>query len=64
VQFGLSREQLAFKSGLSSATIYRAEAGQRRPNRSTLVLLCGALALDIDDLEERADSSIAARSAS
>lgn len=41
---GMTRERLAELTGLSAMTIYRVETERVKPNRSTLMLIKGALA--------------------
>jgi transcriptional regulator with XRE-family HTH domain len=51
---GLTVEQLAVKAGTASATVYRAERGERRPTDETFAALADALGVDIVDLRETA----------
>lgn len=50
---GLTQEELASRSGLTTGTIRRTERGSTQPHRGSLVLLCGALGLAADDLNNR-----------
>jgi transcriptional regulator with XRE-family HTH domain len=47
---GMSREELAFKSGLSFKTLERLEAGAHAPRRATLFVIADALGCGVDDL--------------
>jgi transcriptional regulator with XRE-family HTH domain len=51
----LSREGLAFKSGISLRTIERIEAGQVRPHRATRAAIAAALGIDPKSLAFGAD---------
>ena len=46
---GLTQHQLADKAGVSTATVYRIEAGKHSPTRSTLRVIADALATTVDD---------------
>lgn len=46
----MSREELAFKSGLSFKTLERLEAGAHEPRRATLFVIADALGVPITDL--------------
>lgn len=51
---GFSREELAFKAGVSLRTIERIEAGEVEPRRATLSVIEGALATANSEISEAA----------
>ncbi len=52
---GLTRDELAVRAGIASATVYRLEHNRTaQPNRSTLAMLAQALGVDPADLRSEA----------
>ena len=49
---GLSREGLAYKSGMSLRAIERIEAGTTSPRRATLTVIAQALKVEPEELRE------------
>lgn len=47
---GVSREELAFKAGLSFKTLERIERGDSKPHRATLQVIAHALRIPVEDL--------------
>jgi len=62
-QRGLTQEALAYRAGLSLATIARAESGRCVPTRGTCRLLSIALGVRVEDLFPPNESEAAASSA-
>jgi transcriptional regulator with XRE-family HTH domain len=51
---GMTREELAFKAGISFGTLERIERGQNTPRRATLAVLAEALGIPVEELKEAA----------
>jgi transcriptional regulator with XRE-family HTH domain len=47
---GLTREQVADRSGLHIQTVYKLLSGARKPNGETLAALCRVLGVSADEL--------------
>jgi len=48
-KYGLSGEELAYRSGVSHSQVTRIESGKQNPTISTLISICKGLNITLDD---------------